>query len=225
MIKAVLIDVDDTILDFNKCANTAVRKTFADFSLGFEEKYIATFHEINDSLWRKVEFGQMTRDEVRRVRWGMVFERLNIDFDSALFEKQFIANITETAEPMDNALEMVEYLSKKYTLCVASNSAYSIQSNRLKKAGMFDFFDKFFLSNEIGYAKPNPLYYEKCLEELGNISPSEVFMIGDTLTADIKGGKNAGMHTIWFNPYGLEPFLDITPDYTVSSLLEIKDIL
>lgn len=225
MIKAVLIDVDDTILDFNKCANTAIRKTFADFSLGFEESYISTFHKINDSLWRKVEFGEMTRDEVRSVRWGMVFDKLGIDFDSALFEKQFIANITETAEPMDNALEVVEYLSKKYTLCVASNSAYSIQSNRLKKAGMFDFFDKFFLSQEIGYAKPNPLYYEKCLEELGNISPSEVFMIGDTLTADIKGGKDAGMHTIWVNPWGLEAFLDITPDHTVSSLLEIKDIL
>ena len=161
MIKAVLIDVDGTRLDFFKCANTAVRKTFADFSLGFEESYTSTFHEINDSLWRKVELGQMTRDDVRSVRWGIIFDKLGIDFDPVSFEKQFVSNISETADPMENALEVVRYLSEKYTLCVASNSAYSIQSNRLKKAGMFDFFDKFFLSNEIGYAKPNPLYFQK----------------------------------------------------------------
>ncbi len=225
MIKAVLIDVDDTLLDFFKCANTAVRKTFADFSLGFEEGYTSTFHEINDSLWRKVELGQMTRDDVRRDRWGMIFDKLGIDFDSALFEKQFVSNISETADPMENALEIVRYLSEKYTLCVASNSAYSIQSNRLKKAGMFEFFDKFFLSNEIGYAKPNPLYFKKCLEALDAILPSETFMIGDNLTADIKGGKNVGMHTIWVNPRQYKPYHDITPDYTVSSLDKIKDIL
>ncbi len=224
MIKAVLIDVDDTILDFNKCARIAIRKSFADFSLEYDENYADTFLEINDSLWRKVELGEMTRDTVRKIRWGMVFDKLGIRFDDALFEQKFIANISDTAEPMENALEILEYLSEKYTLCIASNSAYSVQSNRLKKAGMFDFFDKFFLSNEIGYAKPNPLYFQKCIDELG-ITPSEIFMIGDNLTADIKGAKSVDMHTIWVNPQGYKPYSDIVPDYTVSDLLEIKDIL
>lgn len=65
---------------------------------------------------------------------------------------------------------------------------------------MYDFFETLFISGQIGAEKPSAVYFDRCMERLPGVRPEQCLMIGDSLTADIAGGRAAGMHTCWFDP-------------------------
>lgn len=225
MIKAVFVDVDGTILDFDKCADEAMRRTFADFSLPFCAEVVKSFHEINDSLWKSVERGEIPKSEVFERRWKETLAVLEIDFDFTVVEKKFFGYISEIAEPFDGACELLKYLSEKYTVCIASNAGFSQQRKRLTMAGMFEYVDFLFTSEKIGAEKPEKAFFDACFAELDGVLPRETVIIGDSQTADILGGKNCGIKTIWFNPRKKEPICGISADFEVDSLDKIRTIL
>ena len=137
MIKAVFLDVDNTLLDFDLCAVRVMRQCFEEFGLAFETSmYYDTFTRINNPLWEQIERGELTREELFRVRWTLIFRALGIDFDGPTFEKRFLALLETTAVPVPGAPELVSYLQGKYTLCAASNAFYEQQIRRLTLAGI-----------------------------------------------------------------------------------------
>ena len=221
-IKAVLIDIDNTLLDFNKCATECIRLAFLKFNLKFDQNTFSIFKVINDGLWLEIEKGTLTKKELHQVRFNRVLKALGQEFDGELVEKEFLANLKQIAIPIDGALEIVKYLSSKYVLCTASNSFYNQQVNRLTTAGIFPYVKHMFISEVIGYEKPTNAFFNECLKKL-SLDKSQVVMIGDSLTADIKGGKDFGIKTIWFNPNYLENSDDC--DVVVNSLDEIKKYL
>ena len=86
---------------------------------------------------------------------------------------------------------------------------------RLKK-----YFEKVYLSEEIGYNKPDIEFYESILKEYP--FKDRMVMIGDSLSSDIQGGINFGIPTIWYNYKHLKSTL---PDYEVDDLMDIFKIL
>lgn len=224
MITTVLIDIDNTLLDFNKCSRKAMIDACTAANIEFTENMVSTFHKINDTLWIKIESGSLTRDELHKVRWNMIFKEMGIDGDGIKFENDFVSGIYESHEPVDGARELLCYLSQKYTICAASNGSYDQQLHRLTKARMIEYFSHLFVSEKIGFAKPSNLFFEKCLEQLKNVDKSEIILIGDSLTADIEGGRNFGIKTCWYN-HNVKPVNGKEADYTVNLLSEIKNIL
>ncbi len=108
MIKAVFLDVDNTLLDFDLCAVRVMRQCFEEFGLAFETSmYYDTFTRINNPLWEQIERGELTREELFRVRWTLIFRALGIDFDGPTFEKRFLALLETTAVPVPGAPELV----------------------------------------------------------------------------------------------------------------------
>lgn len=223
MITTLLIDIDNTLLDFGKCSRNAIVKGFQDNGLIFREEYIDIFHSVNNILWAQIEDGSLTREKLHKIRWGLVFEKLGISADGEKFEKNFVNAIHESHEPVDGAMEFLSYLCEKYTLCAASNGPYEQQCHRLECAGMKKFFTHIFVSDDMGCAKPKIEFFEECQRRLKNIPKNEIMLIGDSLTADIAGGKNFGIATCWFN-YGKTDEKS-GADYNIKSLLEIKNIL
>ncbi len=217
-IKTVFLDVDDTLLDFHKCAEVSMFTVARELSLSFPENAMEIFHPINNGLWEKINSGELTIPELYKVRWNMVLSAMGIDYDGEEFEKRFLKTLHETAVKTDGALELVEYLSKKYNLHVASNAPEKQQQLRLEKAGLLQYFDKIFTSEKIGYAKPQSEFYAFCLQGL---KPCECCMIGDSLSADVDGAEKAGMKAIWFNKKGQNE----TRNVVVTSLAEIMNIL
>ena len=211
MTKAVFLDVDNTLLDFNKGAMLGMEKAFNMNGLEFKKEYNAVFKVINDELWRKVERREITRAELHRVRFNLVLKELNIEYDGYEIEKTFLELLKTIAVPIDGALDLAQYLSSKYILCSASNAPYIQQMGRLKTSGLLKFFEHNFISEEIGFDKPS-------------ITKEQTVMIGDSLTADIKGAKDYGIKSIWFNFEKVDN-KEIIPDYTVDNLKEIKEIL
>lgn len=225
MIRTILMDLDNTLLDFERCAEAAMRRSFSQFGIPFQEGMFPAFTEINNTLWREVEQGRMTREELHRVRWSRIFEMLGISEDGERFEPCFYANLSDSHEIVEGAYELLEYLSPRYALCIASNAPYEQQKQRLKSANMLQYFDHVFTSERIGYAKPNRRFFEYCFRTLGNCAKEETLIIGDSLTADIQGGTDFGIRTCWYNHSREICGPAFHPDFTVNSLVEILNLL
>lgn len=225
MIKAVLIDIDNTMLDFCKSADKAIKILFKEKGLNYTDVVFPTFYEINEELWRRIERKELTKPELYKLRWKLIFEALQIEYDSDVMEQDFRKILSGIAEPVDNVYEMLDYLKGKYKLYAASNSSYEHQIKRLTASDMLKYFDEIFVSEKVGALKPAKEFFDVCLNTIGDVSADEVVMIGDSLTADILGGNEYGIKTIWFNPNKLDIPENPKPDYTVNSLLEVKNIL
>lgn len=225
MIKAVFIDIDNTLLDFGACAKKAMQKTMEQHGLEYSDRVFEVFDTINGSLWAQIELGKLTREGLRLVRWNKIFGVLGIDFDGVLFEDGFSANLWESAEKIPYAEQLLKYLHEKYTVCAASNGGQEQQEHRLTIAGLIGYIDRVFTSELIGYSKPSKEFFDGCFARLPRIEKSEVMLIGDSLQADISGALDYGLANCWFDYSGKGVCGGIVPDRTVRSLEEIKNII
>lgn len=221
MIRAVLIDVDNTLLDFNACAMEGMRLVCEKHGLPFRADYFPIFKEINDSLWTRVENGELTREGLYEVRWDMILPKLGIDFDGKTFEKDFLPHLAILAIPFDGAKELLRALSSRVPVCAASNAAHDQQLSRLGKSGLLPFFTDVYTSERLGAPKPSEAFFRGCAARLGIADTGDILMIGDSIHADIMGACAVGMKTCWFDPDGLPPCGGIVPDTTVSTLSQI----
>ena len=226
MISTVLLDVDNTLLDFNACALASMQDAFHTFDLPFSKEVVfPTFLRINDQLWAQIEEGNLTKGEHYRIRWNLILKELGICFDGIRLEDQFVEGLHHYAVPIQGALELVSYLSKKYMVCTASNAPCSQQKQRLKTAGLFSYFDRFYFSEAIGHQKPSKDFFAFCLKDLRIQDPEKVVMIGDSYKADIQGANSCGIKTIWYDAKGSNRVDTSCSDHIVHSLLEIKNFL
>ena len=95
-----------------------------------------------------------------------------------------------------------------------------MQKGRLESAKISPLFEGIFLSEEVGYVKPQIEFFEYCFSRIPDFSRDRAVIFGDSLTSDILGGINAGIRTCWFNPKGLPRREDIRADLEVSSLID-----
>ncbi len=225
MIKAVFIDIDDTLLDFEKCSEEAINLAFEKRGIVPPRNILSVFLETGVELWRKMEDGTLDFEELQRIRFNIIFKKTNVDCDGEEFEADFRKNLANSAIPVEDAREILEYLSKKYIVFATSNSPQKQQETRLEKAQLSAFITEIMTSERIGFMKPDRHFFEGCMASLPGVLPEEIMMIGDTLNADIRGGRDSGLLTCWFNPKHVSPSKEIVPDFTVGSLLEIKNIL
>lgn len=227
MIRCIWIDIDNTLLDFDAYVKEALREGFAHFDLGeYNEEVYRVFRPINASFWHRLETGEITYEELLRDRWNTVFEALGISFDGPTFERYFKARLFDSAIPVSGAMTLLEHLHCRYLLCVASNGPYEQQMNRLRLAGMTSYFSHFFISEAVGASKPSREFFLHGLSVINEgrqtpISPDEILMIGDSLSSDMAGAKNVGMHTCLLDRSGAGNAKESFVDYTVHSLEEI----
>ena len=102
MIKTVLIDIDGTLLDFDKCAKASIISTFKDFNISYPEDFYSTFKRINDSLWLRLEKNEITFKDLHDIRFKLVLGALNIDFDGLTFELKFREFLGNSIEQVDD---------------------------------------------------------------------------------------------------------------------------
>lgn len=224
-IKAVLVDVDDTILDFSLCSKADIQMCLKKHGIPYSERIFDTFELRNAAYWKQIENGTLTIEELRNKRWTSIFDELGIVADGPAFEKDFIMHLKDFAIPIDGADEIMSYLHSKYKVCIVSNATHEQQDKRLSDAGLYRYVDMMFTSFDIGHVKPTKEYFDVCFSRMNGIRPEETIIIGDSISADIRGAVEYGIHSCWLNRKGKPAPTDFQPDYTVTSLSEILDIL
>lgn len=224
MIEFLFLDLDDTILDFHKAERIAIAKTILDFGVEPTEEVLNRYHIINKWHWEQLELGKLTRAEVLENRFATLFGELGVDVDAAQCARAYEKNLSIGHYFLPGAEEAVDSLSKKYRLFLASNGTASVQKGRMTSANLYRFFEKVFVSQEIGYNKPSKDYFDACFTQIPGFDPKKAIMVGDSLSSDIKGGKNAGIATVWVNP-NHQASGDIQPDYEIEGLSQLEALL
>lgn len=233
MIKAVFVDIDNTILSFDEYVKDAMREGFEKFGLPkYEDGMFDVFVRINSGLWLDHEKGLMTFEEILKVRWNLIFKELGFSGDGPAFEDYFRLRLWDSGILEPKAKEFLEYLWSKYPLYIASNGPYGQQRNRLKVSGLEDFFNDYYVSEDVGYPKPNRGFFEEAfrrmneaLTEKEKIMPEDTIIIGDSLTSDMAGGRSFGMKTMLYNRSGNISLEKAGVDYIINSLDEVSKYL
>lgn len=223
--QTLLLDLDDTLLDFGAAERTAIAKTFRDIGLETTETLLSRYSEINISQWEAFERGEISRDTVLTRRFELLFAELGLSHDSQAVEDRYRGYLAIGHYFVDGAVELLEYLAPKYDLYLASNGVAETQNSRLASAGIGKYFKEIFISETTGHHKPEKAYFDFCFARIPNFDPEKALMVGDSLTSDILGGKNAGIRTCWLNPTGKPRRPDISPDFEIRSLQELKALL
>lgn len=223
MIKAVLIDIDDTIFDFEKCSKNSFLKTLEKFNLKFKEEDFSYFNKVNDILWTKQKLGEINIKKVFIKRDYLMGKYFNLNIEKGLFNDLFVKFLYDEIEMVDGIEDLLLYLSDKYKIFTASNGIYKMQENRLKKSNLDKYFDKIFVSDKIGFEKPDKKFFQKIMD-LTKFSNDDLIMIGDSIKSDIIGAKNSKIKSIYLNKED-KKISDKNFTYQVKNLSEIKKIL
>lgn len=225
MIKYVLLDIDDTLLDFGKAEYTAVFRTFSEMGLSPTDEMIHRYSEINDAQWKLLEQGKIERYAALVQRFRLLFEEYGVTAspEKAQDRYEYLLGIGHWF--IDGAPELLDALYGKYKLYIVSNGTATVQDSRIKSAGIGKYFEDIFVSERIGADKPTKEFFDLCFERIPDFCRDEAIILGDRLSSDILGGINAGVRTCWFNPNGLPQNPDIRPDFEICSLSEFPAVL
>ena len=223
--QTIFLDLDDTLLDFGAAERVAISKTFRDIGLEPTEALLARYRELNEAQWEAFERGELTREQVLLRRFELLFAELNLPYDAASTEDRYRAYLGVGHYFVDGAPELLAYLAPKYDLYLASNGVAQTQYSRLESAGIGHYFKDIFISETTGHHKPERAYFDYCFAHIDGFDPSRALMIGDSLTGDVLGGKNAGIKTCWFNPKHKPRRADIVPDFEVDRLDALRQLL
>ena len=225
MIKNILLDLDDTILDFHRAERIALSTTLKKIGIEPTEETLTLYSKINLAHWKRLEIGELTRHEVLHGRFTELFNTLGVTGDCYEAQRIYEWELGTGHYFMEGGLELLDALHGKYNVYLASNGTDIVQTRRIASADIGKYFKELFISQRIGYDKPNPEYFRICFERIPDFKKEETVIIGDSLSSDIKGGILAGIRTVWFNPKGLTAPDELTPDYDVRVLSAIPEIL
>lgn len=226
MIKFILIDLDDTILDFRMTEHSALRKTLEQFGINSTDKMLSDYSLINKAQWERLERGELTREQVKTERYRLLFEKYAITcVTPEAMTSRYEQNLAEGHFFVEGAEDLLRELYGKYRLFLVSNGAKDVQLSRIKSAGIGHYFERIFISEDIGFVKPDVRFFENAASQIDSFSKDAAVILGDSLTADVKGGIDFGIRTVRFNKYRAVNTGDIMPDFTVNSLSEVYDII
>ena len=138
----------------------------------------------------------------------------------SLYEK----NLSESHFFIDGAPRLLMTLSQKYPLYIASNGTTLVQTSRIASSGIGCYFKAIFLSEQLGADKPQIEFFERATGQIEGYNPNEAIILGDSITSDMQGGINAGMHTCWFNPHHRDNH-GITPEFEITDLAQFDSVL
>ena len=222
---AVLLDLDNTILDFNKAEHVALSRAFTELGVAFDDEMIARYHVINIRHWELLEDGILTREEVLVKRFEALFRERGISADAWRTQDRYETLLCEGHWFVPGAEEMLQKLQRDYRLFLCSNGSERVQEGRIRSAGIGEYFEGIFISEKMGCNKPEKRYFDLCFAEIPDFDRSRCIILGDSLTSDIRGGVNAGILSCWYNPKKIENPGPIRPDYEIADLSEFEPLL
>lgn len=226
MIDTLLFDLDNTLLDFDKAEANALTKALNDEGIKVTDQMIIRYNKINTSQWKLLEKGILTREEVKLRRFEILFEEFAINADSKEVAKNYQRYLGQGHYFIDDAEKVLEQLSKTHRIYLVTNGTLSVQKGRLQSSGIKKYLQGVFISEEVGYNKPSKEYFDGCFSQIPDFKKEHTVIIGDSLSSDIQGGKNAGIKTIWFHrQQDQTEKIEPKPDYEIRSLKELLKML
>ena len=224
--KALLFDLDDTLVDFKASEALALELVYENFYKNFTQKetFTTNFHIINQGLWESVEKMHLPIAGVGLKRFQILTTLLSANVDPKL-TATFYEDKLGSVSWLPGAQEAVSSLKNQYKLGIVTNGFAKIQKIKQQSLSLEKWFKPFVISEEVMISKPRKEIFDIALKEMGEIH-SRTLMIGDSLTSDYQGSLNAGIDFCWINAKEA-PLPDHLPEpkFTLSSVAELPYVL
>ena len=228
MIRLILWDVDGTLLDFHASQKMAIRACFADHGLGeCTDEMLSVYDGINKRAWQRLERGEITKEQTLLGRFCDFFAQYGLPQDVIpAFNADYQIRLGDFPVFSPYALETVTELKNRgIPQFAVTNGTVVAQERKLAKTGLDRIFDGIFISDRIGAEKPSAAFFAPVLKAAENHVPGigreEILIVGDSLTSDMKGGRNIGVKTCWYREESMAAKEHDPPDFGISDLREV----
>ena len=196
----LFFDADDTLFDYSRAEASALAATADEFGLASVPDLMPTYQAVNAQIWIEFERGTIDALELRTERFARLFAALGIRADVEDFSQRYLVHLSHGFFLFDGAPELLARLGQRFQMGLITNGLPEVQRPRLAGSGIAGYFKFVAISEEIGIAKPDPAFFSAAMALAGNPDKRQVLVIGDSLNSDIRGGIQAGLDTLWFNP-------------------------
>ena len=225
IIKCILFDFDNTLVDFNQGSVLSMRQSFQETGLTYSDEIYSLFKQINKKIWKDFEEGKIDTVTIRHRRFAILFDELGVDhlnpFD---FNARYLNNLITHTALIQGARDVLDHFRKSHSLGLITNGLKEVQRPRLKQVNIYDHFEQIVVSDEIGYSKPDFEYFEHTYNSFDRkYNKEEVLVVGDNPVADIKGAKDYGFRTCWLKPRDSEVNSN-EADFEISKLDELREL-
>ncbi len=224
----VLFDADNTLLDFDKDEDCALRKVMTEYGVPVTEETIATYIKINVGMWKALERGEITKSELKRTRFKKFFEAIGFETDADAFEvnERYLFLLGEGDNVLTGAIDLCRELKEKgFDLYIITNGVTDTQKRRMGRSGLLPYITECFISETLGHQKPKKEFFDIVLDRIPEKDKSKIIVVGDSLTSDIKGAMNAGLDSVWVNMKGADLPEEYTPDYIIEDIRDFREII
>jgi 2-haloacid dehalogenase len=222
MYRGVLLDADNTLFDYDRAEAEALEETFADAVPGVPRARAAeAYRDINARYWKLFEQGSITAAGLQTGRWADLFQELGHSGDPSAAAAMYVASLSTKTHFLPGASELIRELASRVRLCLVTNGLSRVQRGRLAHSGIAGHFSAVLISEELGFAKPDPRFFLAAAIAL-DIPARQLLCVGDSPTADIAGARAAGIDACWFSPSGAPwPGPGEPPPYVVHALSDV----
>lgn len=221
----ILFDIDDTLFDFGKDQEIAFKKAMKELGHICSHEMYQNYDKINRTMWDLLAKGEIKLEELYLKRFEQFFKQYGIKEEPQKLNQLLDKTFQLTGTPIEGATQVLQEVHGKYELAITSNGPKMQQYHRLKNAGYGKYFTKVFISEEIGFHKPEKEFFDIVFENIKTKDKSQILIVGDSLVSDIKGGKEAGIDTCWFHSSCQEIKTEIIPTYEITKLEQVIKIL
>ncbi len=203
-IKAVLFDLDDTLVNSKKAEYNAIcefKNLYNEFNKIKDVNFAEVWSRVTMETYEKYHKGEISFEELRIGRMKGLFSNYSINISDEDAKEKFkdYQNIYEKNWILfDDAKELLENLKNRYKLVILSNGDGKQQRKKIEYTGLNQYFSDIVISSEVGYSKPEKEIFDIACKMI-NLKPENCIMIGDKYKVDIEGSLNAGMYGIWIN--------------------------
>ncbi|MFK8104234.1 MAG: YjjG family noncanonical pyrimidine nucleotidase [Saprospiraceae bacterium] len=221
----ILFDADRTLFDFDRSARRALQHSIEAFDIPYYSKYQKVYQEINKQCWKDFEENKIPQSRLGTIRFELFLAAIKFERDFEAMSKFYLQQLAASKDLLPGAEALLGRLHGNHKMLIVTNGLKEVQRPRIANAQLNPYFHEIIVSDEIGVAKPYAAYFDYAFEKM-NFPPKEkVIIIGDSINSDIKGGRDYGIDTCWYNPNALLSLNGIEPTYDIRSLEEIDEIV
>ena len=200
----IFFDLDHTLWDFEKNSALTFDFIFKELNLSIDLKdFLNHYDPINHYYWKLYRENKISQEELRFNRLAKTFETLKFDIAHAQINQiaaLYIEKLSTFTHVFEGAHELLQNLSKDYSLHIITNGFESVQHYKLANSGLQPYFEFTFTAEKVGFKKPHPKIFETAIQET-QARVEHSLMVGDSLEADIEGALQCGMHAVHFNSH------------------------
>lgn len=223
--RAIFFDADDTLFDYEAAEREAFARTAEAFGLRARREEAHTVYRMhNGDVWRELERGEITQDELKVERFRRMLRAMEVDeTPAAAMSPFYLDRLSEQTQLLPGAEEAVRAAGERHTLVLVTNGLTTVQRRRFAASPITRHFHRILISEELGVAKPDPAIFYPALEEF-SLRPEDVLLVGDSISSDMPAARNAGMDFCWINPARNPVPAGLRAKYVVEGVRELVEM-